>query len=95
MTEKESNISNRGGKREGAGRPAGVPNKLSATVKDNVIQVFDDIGGLETMAGWARENKTQFYNLYAKLIPMQVNAEVNATITKIERVIVNPPNTNG
>ncbi len=75
MSEKQSKNSNRGGKREGAGRPSGVPNKLSATVKDNIIDVFDSIGGVETMAVWANENKTQFFNLYAKLLPLQVTGE--------------------
>lgn len=75
MSEKESKKSARGGKRDGAGRPVGVPNKLSATVKDNVIQVFEAIGGVENMALWAAENQTQFYNLYTKLLPLQVSGE--------------------
>jgi hypothetical protein len=72
MSEKQSNNSNRGGKRDGAGRPAGVPNKLSAAVKDNIIEVFDKIGGVDSMAIWATENQTQFFNLYAKLLPHEV-----------------------
>jgi hypothetical protein len=95
MFEKQSNKSTRGGKRNGAGRPAGIPNKLSASVKDNIIDVFDKIGGVESMAIWATENQTQFFNLYAKLLPLQVNADVTAIITKVERVIVRPSNTNG
>jgi hypothetical protein len=95
MSEKQSNKSNRGGKRNGAGRPAGAPNKLSAAVKDNIIEVFERIGGVESMAAWATENQTQFFNLYAKLLPLQVNADVTATITKVERVIVRPSDTNG
>ena len=75
MSEKQSNNSNRGGKRNGAGRKPGVPNKLSATVKDNIIEVFDRIGGVENMAVWALENQTQFFNLYAKLLPLQVTGE--------------------
>lgn len=94
MIEKQSKKS-KGGKREGAGRPAGVPNKLSSTVKENIIEVFERIGGVESMAAWASENQTQFFNLYAKLLPLQVNADVTATITKIEREIVRPANTNG
>ena len=73
MSEKQSTKSGRGGKRPGAGRPAGVPNKLSSTVKDNVIAVFDRLGGAEHMVQWASDNPTQFYNIYAKLLPLQVN----------------------
>lgn len=92
MLEKQS-IKSKGGKREGAGRKPGVPNKVSTTVKENVIEVFDMIGGISNMAVWAKENETQFYNLYAKLLPLQVNADIHATVTKIERTVVNPSNT--
>lgn len=73
MNEKISTKSKRGGKRENAGRPAGVPNKLSGTVKSNVVQVFEDIGGLAFMAEWAKDNPNQFFNIYAKLLPLQLN----------------------
>ena len=38
-----------GGKRENAGRKPGSVNKMSMTVKQNVINVFDKIGGEEHM----------------------------------------------
>jgi len=60
------------GKKTG-GRTKGTPNKLSASVKDNVISVFEEIGGTEHMKLWASENPTQFYNIYAKLLPLQLN----------------------
>lgn len=55
------------------GRPKGVPNKLSGIAKDNIAEVFNKIGGVEEMAAWAQENQTAFYNIYAKLMPIQVN----------------------
>ena len=66
-----SKTDNRGGKRENSGRKAGVPNKLSATVKENVIAVFDGIGGVEHMKQWAIDNPNNFYNIYAKILPTQ------------------------
>jgi hypothetical protein len=66
-----SKTDNRGGKREGSGRKAGVPNKLSSTVKENVIAVFDGIGGVEHMKQWAIDNPNNFYNIYAKILPTQ------------------------
>ena len=60
-----------GGKREGAGRKPGSVNKLSMTVKQNVINVFDRLGGEDHMVEWAIENPNQFYNIYAKLMPTQ------------------------
>jgi hypothetical protein len=32
------------------------------------------------MAEWAEENRTDFYKLYARLIPNEVGASVNRTI---------------
>lgn len=55
------------------GRPKGVPNKVSGLAKDAVAKVFEDIGGVDAMATWAKENQTQFYQLYSKLLPLQVN----------------------
>lgn len=60
-----------GGRREGSGRKPGSPNKISATVKQNVINVFDRLGGEDHMTMWAAENPNQFYNIYAKLMPTQ------------------------
>lgn len=69
--EKVEDKSSHGGKREGSGRKAGVPNKMSMTVKENVIQVFDMLGGIEHMATWASDNPNQFYAIYSKLMPLQ------------------------
>ena len=62
------------------GRQKGTPNKLSTTVKDNVISVFQQLGGAKAMAEWARENPTHFYNLYAKLLPQDVHKTVEHKI---------------
>lgn len=69
------------GKKTG-GRTAGTPNKVSVTVKDNVITVFEDIGGAGTMKAWAEENLTEFYRLYAKLIPTQI--DLDATVKQCD-----------
>lgn len=57
----------------GPGRPKGVPNKVSGLAKDAVAKVFEDIGGVAQMGEWAKANPTQFYQIYAKLLPLQVN----------------------
>lgn len=74
------------------GRKAGTPNKLSGTVKDNVIAVFDAIGGVANMTSWAMENSTEFYRLYSKLMPLQLTGDPESPITfqRIERTIVRP-----
>jgi len=64
-------MANTTGKKFG-GRVAGTPNKLSSTVKDNVITVFNELGGTDHMKTWASDNPTQFYNIYSKLLPLEV-----------------------
>lgn len=51
------------------GRAKGTPNKISGTVKDNVIAVFDELGGVDGMRAWASENQTDYYRIYSKLLP--------------------------
>ena len=58
------------------GRVAGTPNVVTGTVKDNILAVFNRLDGTAGMARWARNNQTEFYKLYAKLLPIQVNATV-------------------
>ena len=52
-------------------RPKGVPNKLGAQAKENIVAVFTRLGGTAGMAAWARRNQTEFYRLYARLIPSE------------------------
>ena len=66
-----SKTENRGGRREGSGRKPGVPNKMSATAKQNVIEVFEQLGGVDHMKQWAIDNPNNFYNIYAKILPTQ------------------------
>lgn len=54
------------------GRAAGTPNKIGALAKDNIIAVFNRLGGTAGMARWAEKNQTEFYKLYARLIPVQM-----------------------
>jgi hypothetical protein len=63
------------------GRQAGTPNKLSSSVKENIVGVFTRMGGVPAMVKWAEENPTQFYQIYAKLLPVDVDANVTGNIT--------------
>lgn len=55
----------------------GVPNKIGAQAKENVVAVFTRLGGTAAMAEWARENQTEFYKLYARLIPTEMTATID------------------
>ena len=67
-------------------RPKGTPNKITREVKDVIAKCFTDIGGAEAFARWARREQTEFYKIYAKLLPISLQANVTKTIN----VIVSP-----
>jgi hypothetical protein len=58
-------------------RIRGTPNKQGATARENIVAVFVRLGGTAAMADWARDNRTEFYKLYAKLVPTQLEATVD------------------
>lgn len=51
------------------GRKKGTPNAVTVGAKANVMAVFEMLGGADGFAAWAKENQTEFYRHYAKLIP--------------------------
>src|SRR2546425_8751564 len=65
----------------GPGRPKGVPNKVTGEAKRMIALAFEGVGGLEQLIEWAKDHQTAFYTqVYAKLIPLQVQGEINANI---------------
>ena len=69
-------------------RVKGTKNILSATAKENIIAVFTRLGGTSAMADWARENLSDFYKIYARLVPTAVDGhlEVKHLVTD-ERIV--------
>jgi hypothetical protein len=63
-------------------RPRGVPNKIGAQAKENIVAVFTRLGGTAGMADWARDNQTEFYRLYARLIPSESTSEISVREAK-------------
>jgi hypothetical protein len=64
------------GKKTG-GRKPGTPNKVSRVVKDDVIAVFERLGGVEHMEAWAKANPGDFYKTLFKALvprPMEVSS---------------------
>jgi len=53
----------------GKGRPKGAKNKLTQCAKEAFEHAFDAIGGAAALAEWAASNQTEFYKLFARLIP--------------------------
>jgi hypothetical protein len=71
------------------GRKKGTPNRTSASVKAALLLAYDAIGGDAEFAAWAKANRTEFYRLYAKLLPTEIkNADGEPFELRITRVVV-------
>lgn len=47
---------------------------------------FEGIGGVEGLRMWALKNRDEFYKLYARLIPMEVQGEIKARIQVVDDI---------
>lgn len=65
--------SNRGN--AGKGRPKGSLNKTTASAKEAFALAFKGLGGVKELEEWGRNNRTEFYKLYARLIPTEVTGK--------------------
>lgn len=78
----------------GKGRAKGVPNKLTKSAREAFQRAFDDTGGFESLSTWAKNNRTDFYKLYARLIPVEhVGAGGDGPISTIVKHIYEGANT--
>lgn len=62
-------------------RSVGAKNKIPQTVKENIQAVFTRLGGTAAMADWAREHRTEFYKIYARLLPVDLIEDGSGSIT--------------
>lgn len=72
----EQEKSSHGGLRAGAGRPKGSTNKIPRVAKENIIQAFEELGGIEGLVNWAKsdpKNQGDFYKIYGRLLPIENN----------------------
>lgn len=61
----------------------GKPNKFTANAKQAFQLAFDKMGGADGLAKWAKENPSDFYRLYSKLIPVDVTSGGEPLLLKI------------
>jgi len=54
------------------GRPAGSKNKDHATVRWGLVEAYRQLGGVDGLVAWGRENPNLFYPLLGKLIPAEM-----------------------
>ena len=76
----------------GKGRPKGVPNKLTASVKEAIEFAAQGLGGATRLTEWAKEapeNEKVFWSsIYPRLLPLQVTGKDDSPLipTRIEIV---------
>ena len=77
-------MANKGTFKKGDGRARkqkGAVTKITKSVKESILAVYDKIGGDEGFSNWANEEKTEFYKIYSRLVPLDVKATGEITIT--------------
>ena len=65
-------------KKGNPGRPKGAENKLTKTVRETVLEVFNELQQSEehSLKAFAEKNPTEFYKIASKLIPTDLKAEL-------------------
>lgn len=68
----------------GPGRPKGSPNKTTSLAKSVIAEAAERLGGADRLVEWARENagneRVFWGTIYPKLLPLQVNADIEGKI---------------
>lgn len=68
------------------GRQKGTPNKTTVAAKEAFAAAFDQLGGVERLVLWAKLNPTEFFKLYARLIPVELSGEVKQRIQIVDDI---------
>ena len=82
INEKKQSVSPRSGAPTPAGRPAGVKNKMT-NLREAVLEAFESVGGAQYLAKLAQgtsSDRAAFVGLVAKVLPTQINANVEGGI---------------
>src|ERR1700758_1406065 len=64
----------------GMGRKPGVPNKITADLKEMVLGALSDVGGREYLAQQAWKNPAAFMALIGKILPTQISGNIGLTV---------------
>lgn len=73
----------------GSGRAPGTPNKITATVKERLLEVFQIVNSDPThpanLEALARKSPKEFNFIASKLIPTEVNATISEVKLSVKR----------
>lgn len=58
----------------GPGRPKGVPNKTTTSMRQAWLDAFEKLGGVDSLVRWGQTNPDDFYKCATKLIPQDITS---------------------
>lgn len=61
----------------GRGRKKGELNKVTRSVKEALTAAFEELGGVPSLVKWGQTKPSEFYGIWARLIPSEVRAEIS------------------
>lgn len=74
------------GREKTGGRTKGTPNKTTARVAEALQNVYEEIGGDEALAEYAKDDPAGFFKLYAKMLPQHIKADITMTDDKVKAI---------
>jgi hypothetical protein len=64
----------------------GTPNKNTVLIAEAMQYAFKGIGGAPALTEWARAHRSEFYAMYAKMLPNQTKIDLSITVGLSERL---------
>ena len=71
----------------GRGRKKGELNRTTVAVKEAMLMAFEGAGGVPGLTDWAKANRADFYRLWVKLLPRDVNMTASVDQKLIEALM--------
>lgn len=65
------------------GRPKGVPNKTTQSVKDAIVSAFNSVGGAEYLIKIAETEPKSFLALLGRVLPTELSGNLEGLVVKI------------
>jgi len=68
-------------------KPHGAKNKVTQSMRQAWLEAFEGVGGVPALIEWGKEtkNRTAFYTLASKLIPIDIMSSEGLTINVNKR----------
>lgn len=82
VVKKSGGIGCRG--KPGPGRPKGMPNKVTAALKDMILGALSDAGGQTYLLKQARQEPKAFLALLGRVLPQEIKGDQTLTVTGLD-----------